>query len=276
MADLRSEAAAERMEGLLNQHRSAIVESRVSSKGLAPAILEPIATERQNVAAPEKVAGLRFAIMLPYLIIILTMAGAMHPAMDLTAGEKERGTLETILACAVGRTELVLGKFLLVLTTSITTTMTSLASYALSLILARNLAKDYIQEATRGYQYSVSLQTVGAIFLLALPLAVFFSGLLVAVSLFAKNYKEAQTYGGYLILLAILPALVGMLPGIELTPKLAMIPVVNISLVAREIFTGSFPAMFYGVTFASTCVLAAIALYAAINLFRREDVLFRT
>lgn len=275
MAYLRSETAADRVEELIRQYRNTVVESRVAAKGLSPTVLKPVEASRENVAAAEKVAGNRFATMIPYFIILFCMMGAMHPAMDLTAGEKERGTLETILVCAVGRGELVFGKFLLVLTTSLTTTVCALASFSLTIILARDLAKDYIQELTRGYQYTISFKAIGAIFLLALPLAVFFSGLLLAVSLFAKNYKEAQSYGGYLMMGAILPGMVGMLPGIELSPKLALVPVVNVSLVAREIFMGDFPAFFYTLTFVSSCVLAGIALYAAVSLFQREDVLFR-
>lgn len=276
MAEIRSESAADRVEELIHKYRDTVVESRLAAKGLPATILVPVKASPENVAAPEKVAGSRFGMMIPYFIIILTMMGAMHPAMDLTAGEKERGTLETILVCAVGRSELVLGKFLLVLTTSLTTTITSLVSYSGTMILASSFAKDYIQEITRGQQYSISLKAVGAIFLLALPLAVFFSGALVAVSLFAKNYKEAQSYGGYMMMGAIFPALFGMIPGIELSPMLALIPVVNVSLVAREIFTGSFPTLFYTLTFVSTCAAAAIGLYAAVSLFQREDVLFRT
>ena len=276
MAHFRSEAAADRVEELIGQYHDTVVESRLAAKGLAPTILKPVEARRENVAAAEKVAGSRFGMMIPYFIIILCMMGAMHPAIDLTAGEKERGTLETILVCAVGRGELVLGKFLLVFTTSLTTALCSLASFALTMILARDLAKDYIQELTRGYQFTISFQALGALLLLALPLAVFFSGVLVAVSLFAKNYKEAQSYGGYLMLGAILPAMVGMLPGIELSPTLALIPVANVSLLAREIFTGDFPAFFYALTFVSTCVLAGIGLYAAVRQFQREEVLFRT
>jgi sodium transport system permease protein len=180
---------------------------------------------------------MKLAGMLPYFIILLTLTGAINVATDLTAGEKERGTLETILATAVGRSELVLGKFLLVLLFSLVTSSLALASFSFTMQFARS----YTQEMTRGHAYSISLTAVAAVFLLVLPLAVFFAGVMLSLALFARSFKEAQSYVGPVILMSILPAAMAMMPGVEFNAKLALLPVVNVSLMAREIFTGNFP-----------------------------------
>ena len=104
------------------------MQERLESRGVPVEVLKPFTIQRQNVAPPAKVTGSLLGGILPYIIIMLCLTGAMYPALDVTAGEKERGTMETILCCPVGRTELVLGKFLMVLTASLGTVLLSLLS----------------------------------------------------------------------------------------------------------------------------------------------------
>jgi sodium transport system permease protein len=109
-----------------------------------------------------------------------------------------------------------------------------------------------------------------------LPLAVFFSAALLALSLFAKSFKEAQSYISPLMIVAVLPAVAALLPGVELTPALALVPVLNTSLVSKEIITGTYHWNFIALIFLSSSVYAGVALAIAVKLFQREDVLFRT
>jgi sodium transport system permease protein len=110
---------------------------------------------------------------------------------------------------------------------------------------------------------------------MVLPVAVFFSALLLTISLFAKSFKEAQSYLSPLILVILLPAVFGMLPGVELTPRLALIPILNISLVSKELVSGIWSWGYLALIFGSTCGYAAIALSLAVKMFNREDVIFR-
>lgn len=269
--EFRSEAAADRLEDVLRKYREDIVTERLSVRGLTATLLQPLEVEAENVAEAQKVAGSKLGGILPYFIIILCAMGAMHPAIDLTAGEKERGTMETILCSGVGRGELVLGKFLLVLTTSLITAAISLFSFGLSL----SLAPTYRQEMTRGFNFSVTPETGALIFLLVLPLAVTFSGALIALALLAKSYKEAQSYTSYIMLAAIVPALLSMLPGIELNAAMALVPVMNVSLMAKELFSGNHPWGLMGLVFLTSLAYAALGLYVAFKQFHREEVLFR-
>lgn len=269
--ETRSESAAERIEEIVARYRHDVVERRLAAHGMSRASVNPVEIQQQNVAAEEKVAGSRFAVILPYFIVFLCFMGAMGPAMDLSAGEKERGTLETILASAVGRDDLVLGKFLLVLTTSLVTAVMSLASYALTM----RFSASYIEQMTGGRNFAISPQALLSVFLIVLPMATMFSAALFAVSLMAKNFKEAQSYAGPMMIVVILPAMAGMLPGVELNAGLAMVPILNVSLAAKELFTGSFPLGHLAIVFVSTCVFAGIALLAAFRMFQSESVLFR-
>src|SRR5262249_51632777 len=126
--DLKSTTAASRIEQCFRDYRDSIVRSRLSAHELPESLMKPFDIQRQNVVAAEKVAGETYGGLIPYLAILMCMTGAMYPAMDLTAGEKERGTMETILSSPISRTHLVLGKFLLVLTASLATAMLSVIS----------------------------------------------------------------------------------------------------------------------------------------------------
>jgi sodium transport system permease protein len=206
------------------------------------------------------------------------MTGAMYPAIELTAGEKERGTMETILSSPISRMNLVLGKFLLVLSAALATAALSVLSMGISFSALRYFSAS--ARSGRGEAAALLLQlgpkAVASLFLMALPLAVLFSAVLMTIALFAKSYKEAQSYLTPMTFLVVIPAIASLLPGVELTPKLALIPVLSTSLVCKEIMTGTYHWNSIALIFASTCVYAGFALFLAFKTFQRESVLFRS
>ena len=275
--ELKSELGGQKLRAFFDDLRQRTVESRLAARNLSPTLLRPFAVTKKNVAPQEKVGAELSSAMLPYLVILMCLTGAMYPAMDLTAGEKERGTMETILTSRVSRTHLVLGKFLLVLTASIATALLAVTSMGFTSYLAANLfSKDLPAGAARQFHLSISPQALAAVFVLVVPVAVFFSAALLAISLFAKTYKEAQSYISPLMIIVIVPAVASLMPGVELNWRLALVPILNTSLVSKEIFTGTYHWNFIAAILASSCVYAAAALAAAVHLFQREDVLFRT
>jgi len=270
--ELRSVAALRKIEKAVREYQEEIVKQRLDQRGVAQKALTPFEFEKQNVASAEKVGGNIAGFLLPYFIIVLCLTGAMYPAMDLTAGEKERGTLETLLASAASRMELVFGKFLLVLAMSLVTTLLSMISLVLTILLGAGL----IRRVSSGFVIALSVKSLAAAFFLILPLAVIFSAVLLAISLFARNYREAQSYVGPLIFVVILPALVSFVPGMELNPRLALVPILNVSLAAKEVFSGNYPWKALGIILGSTSLYAVAALWWAVRQFHREKVLFRT
>jgi len=124
-------------------------------------------------------------------------------------------------------------------------------------------------------QLRIGLGTVISVFIMVLPLAVLFSAALMTIALFAKSYKEAQSYVTPLMFIVIIPAVAAMLP-IDLTSKLALVPILNASLLCKELVTGTYHWNFIAIIFSSTCVYAAAALFLAIKMFQRESVLFRS
>jgi sodium transport system permease protein len=274
--ELRSSSGADRIERFLAKYREEVVRRRLEARNLSPAILKPFEVKQENVAPPEKVGGTVFGGLIGYMVILLCMTGAMYPAMDLTAGEKERGTMETILTSPIARTHLVLGKFFLVLTASLFTAVLSVISMGTSFYGVAKVGGG-IQTGREGsLMLTISLKAVLAVFVMALPVAVLFSAVLLTISLFAKSYKEAQSYLTPMTFLVVIPAVASLLPGVELTAKLALVPILNVSLVCKEIITGTYHWNYIALIFLSTCIYAAAAIFIAVKMFQREDVLFRT
>ncbi|MGH9789980.1 MAG: ABC transporter permease [Candidatus Acidiferrales bacterium] len=270
--EVRSRDSMRRVEREIDTYSKDVVKERLAGRQLSASLLEPFKFAQENVAPAEKVTGNVLGFILPYFVIILCLTGAMHPAMDLTAGEKERGTMETIIASPVNRLELVIGKFLLVLVVSAVSTILAIGTFVLSALGAARLLPMF----DLNFVIAVSGKAAAAVFFLVLPLSVLFAAALMAVSLFARNFREAQSYIGPLMFVVILPAMGSFIPGVQLDTRFALVPILNISLAAKEVFGGTYQWPLLSLIFLSTCVYAAAALYFAVRQFHREDVLFRS
>lgn len=284
--ELKSGFAAGELDRFFRDYRERTVRARLESRNVPPGLLQPFEVSRQNVAPPEKVGGAIIGGMIPYIIILLCFTGAMYPAMDLTAGEKERGTMETILCTPVGRTELVLGKFLMVLTASLSTVVLAGLSTAITFPLGGMLftrggggtgaaAAESARAMSGGTLPLIDPLGLIASFAMVLPVAVLFAAGIFTIALFAKSYKEAQSTVSPLVVVVILPALAAMLPGVELNAKLALVPILNVALACKELVSGTFNWGLLALIFGSTCAYAAAALALAVRMFNREDVIFR-
>ncbi len=274
--EMKSSFGANRLEKFLKDYRDTVVKDRLAAKNLPASVLSPFTIKQENVAPPEKVSGATFGSFIGYTVIILCMTGAMYPAIDLTAGEKERGTMETILSSPISRLDLVCGKFLLVFSASLATAILSVISMGGSFAI---LGHTTLMNSSSGGQtlaLNLGLLSVVSVFLMALPLAFLFSAVLMTIALFAKSYKEAQSYLTPMTFLIVIPAVASVMPGVELTPKLALIPILNTSLVCKEIITGTYHWNSIALIFVSTCVYAGVALFLAVKTFQRESVLFRS
>jgi len=273
--EINSESSAAKLQEFFRDFREGAIRQRLADRHLPENLAEPLVVQESNVAPPEKVSGVVLGGLVPYFVIILSLTGAMYPAMDLTVGEKERGTIETILCSPISRVSLVLGKFFLVLTASLATTALAIASMGLTLAAAGKMVGGLPQVSRTALQFQITPTAVIWVFVMIVPLAVLFSAALLAISLFAKSFKEAQSYLSPLTIVVIAPAIVSVLPGVELNARLSLVPILNTSLVSKEIVSGTYHWNYIALIFASSCVYAAAALWLAVRLFQREDVLFR-
>ena len=272
--ELKSGLAVEQLRDFFTGLRDRATTRLLAERGLPPTIARPFEVKQVNVAPPEKVGGNILGGIIPYFIIFLCLIGAMYPALDLSAGEKERGTMETLLCSPAARTDIVLGKFLMVLTASLFAVLSALTSLGATLLLIASTAGP----AAKGGAGMLSIDPVGIAGVLAMivPVAVLFSAVLFALALFAKSMKEAQSYVTPLTFLVVVPVAVGVLPGIDLNYRLAMVPILNISLVCKEMLSGVWHWGYIGLIFGSTALYAGLALALCVKMFRSEGVIFRT
>ncbi len=270
-AEIRSEMARTRLERVLERRRVAIREERLARlpeeqrELFAP---RPIPVE--NVASPEKVGGSLLGNVLPLILALMTITAAVYPAIDLTAGERERGTLETLMVAPVPVIDLIVGKFLVVAAVSLIAAALNLASIGLTLRFG-----DVQEMLTQGMQAKIPVAVLPIILVTMIPFAILFSAILIAVASFARSFKEAQNYVMPVIMAALIPGTAGALPGVELHGVMAVIPVANMVLLTRELLLGHFgnwPIM--AVALGSTCFYAVVAVIVAAKLFGQEAVLF--
>ena len=234
-------------------------------------IVEAVAVEEQDITPMKEKLGRTIGGLLPYLFVIFCFMGSMYPAIDLAAGEKERGTIETLLTAPVGRFQLLLGKFGVVV-------LTGLLSAAVSMIglyVAVSQNPEMPQEMLSAVSSILDPGTILLVLSLLLPLAVFFAGFLLSLSFYAKSYKEAQSLISPLTLVVILPVAVGMIPGIELTPLTAMIPILNVSLATKEIIAGTISPGILAIVYVSLLTLAGLSLWLCSRWVDREETIFR-
>jgi sodium transport system permease protein len=209
--------------------------------------------------------------MVPYLFVIFCFMGSMYPAIDLAAGEKERGTMETLLTAPVSRFQILLGKFAVVVLTGLMSAIVSIVGILFSIKHIAGIPP----EAMNAMLAILDAKTILLVLSLLLPLTIFFAAFLLSLSIFAKSYKEAQSLISPLTIVVILPVMIGLVPGIELDAVTALVPVLNVSLATKEIIAGTIkPALLWEV-YASLFLLAGLSLYGCSKWFEREETIFR-
>lgn len=282
--EMRSSFALNEVRRMLTEYRDQVLRERLVTRGLQIGLLKPFEIQAKNVAPPEKVGGNMIGGMIPYLFILFCFTGAIYPAIDLTAGEKERGTMETILCSPIARIDLVLGKFLMVLTAALATVVSSLLSMALSVLIGGGIfgsslassGKAAAGAASGGMPFLFEPMGFVGIIILVIPLAACFAALLLAIALSAKSTKEAQSLVTPLIAVIIVPAMIGLLPGVELNLKLSLVPILGLALASKEMLSGVWHWGYLALIFGSCCLYAAAALAFCVRQFNRESVLFRS
>lgn len=233
--------------------------------------LNPVVLEKKSTANEREQMGAAIGGMLPYILLMVCLTAAMYPAIDMGAGEKERGTLETLLLAPVPRGTIVLAKFLVLFTVGLTSAVLMVGSMATLLVLFGNSLDGVMAVLVR----SIGLPDLAMVTLMLVPTAAIFASLLLSISIYAKSYKEATGMITPLMLLAILPTLVAVLPGVELNWLWSMVPLTNVSLAMKELVKGTMDYSMFGVIMASTTLIAGALLLLCRWWFTREAVLFR-
>lgn len=256
----RAETYVEYIENIALQDR--YLDLELDSKQLTP-----IKTQYSNVASSKEMIGKLAGGILPYIFIAFGFLGCMYPAIDLFTGEKERGTIETLLTTPVARWQILFGKMGVVVSSGLLAASAALLGLFLS-IEVLNLVEN---EELLTVVYSIlNFQFILLLFSLLIPLTIFFAGIMIPVAVYAKSFKEAQSIITPLNILVVLPAMIGFFPGIELTYVTACIPVVNIVLATKELIAGTLDYSLLALSFGVMLSLALIAVFVSYKQFDKE------
>ena len=264
-----------RVAAVIDEHNAALREEALSAIRMSRAelryVLNPIRLEEISTAGNRERVGAVVGGFLPYILLMVCLMAAMYPAIDLGAGEKERGTLETLLLAPIPRTQLVLAKFGVLFTVGLCSALLMVASMGLVMWLFGHRADGALAQMVR----AVGAGDLAMVALMLVPTAAIFASLLLAISIWSKSYKEAAGLISPLMMLVILPIVVAMLPGVELNWFWSMVPLTNVSLAMKELVKGTMDYRMFAAILLSTTLMAGALLAWCRWWFTREEVLFR-
>ena len=276
-ADERSLFAYRRIRDALDKWERAILKQRLSAANLPDSVHTPVGPIRVDLAVQDQIAASIWSKMFPALLVIMAVTGAFYPAIDLGAGEKERGTMETLLICPATRFEIVIGKFLTVMLFSMATVVLNLLSMGLT---GKYLLPVFSKGPAAALDLSLPpITSLAWVLVLMVPLAALFSALCLALATFARSSKEGQHYLTPLLMVVLGLTVFCLFPEQEISPLYSTIPVVNLALLLKGLLLAPLNASpLYGyiipVLVSSVCY-SLLAIWWAVEQFSNEEVLFR-
>ncbi|MGE3804878.1 MAG: ABC transporter permease [Gemmataceae bacterium] len=270
--DERAQRAQRRFHDVLEHWESVVKTVRLRRQGLPDDFDDPVyITQRGRPDGLDQTSQTledTLIRMFPFMIVMWAMAGAMYPAVDVCAGEKERGTMETLLISPAGRLDIACGKFLTIWVISIATSVWNLLGMSITLwMITRPLPQPV--PSIGSFTWSV---------LAVVPLAAFFSAVCLAIGVYARSTKEGQYYLMPLFLITLPLVFLSAIPDVTLNALTALVPVTGVTLLMQQVMTaspGNYPWLYFGPVLLSVAFYSWIALYWAGRQFQREEVLFR-
>jgi sodium transport system permease protein len=267
-----NEIAKRRIVRLINEFKNELVALRLQGLNLDRSFVDAVEITEFDLSSTKEKIGEYVGGFLPYIFVIFCFMGAMYPAIDLAAGEKERATIETLLASPASRLEIVLGKFLVVTLAGVITAAISILGIYLSINRTREIPPEIFKELIRIVEWKSILLLLS----LLIPMCVLFAAVLLSISIFARSFKEAQSAMAPINFIVIVPAAIGLVPGTKLNAITALIPILNVSLATKQIIAGSIQLGLLLEVYLSLFFLAGLSLYFCIQWFNRESVIFRS
>jgi sodium transport system permease protein len=265
----QSQALERRLVDVLLRWRQEVQQERLVAHPELPAgFALPLHLESVKTTTATKRGGFLAGRIIPIVLMVMVMLGAFYPAIDLTAGEKERGTMQTLLTAPAQATEIIGGKFLTVFVVAMISALVNLLSMTLAIawLLRRTPnSADFVLHVNPGTVVLVLLQLV--------PVAIFFSALMLAIAVFAHSFKEAQNYLTPVYMLVIIPAGVAALPSVALNTSTAWVPGLNIMLLVRQLLVETPALELIAMVLVADVVFALLAIVVAVRVFRSEQVL---
>lgn len=263
--DIGIKTRAENYISLIEQEAQ---KKRLKELNIDQNIVKPIIPIYNNIASDKEMLGKLAGGILPYIFIAFGFIGCMYPAIDLFTGEKERGTIETLLTTPISRWQILFGKMGVVVLSGLMASTFALLGLFLSIEMLDVVENDQLLNVIHSI---MTFKFIFTLFLLLLPLTIFFAGIMVPIAVYAKTFKEAQSIITPLNIVVVLPAMVGFFPGIELNLTTACIPVINVVLSTKELIAGTLDFSLLVLSFTVMLCLASISVIVSYKQFGKEN-----
>lgn len=273
----QSQIAYNRWQVAIEAWQQEWIATKLKGAGFDPRLVRPLHIAPVDVAPEATRRAIVWSKILPFIMLIWALTGAFYPAVDLCAGEKERGTLETLLSSPARRREIVWGKLLTVIFFSCMTALLNLGSMQFTASL---LSNQLAAGGARGLAESLGtppIYAIGWLTLALIPMASLFSALALAVAALARSTKEGQYYLMPLLLMMLPFVMIPMLPGIELSLGTSLMPVTGMVLLSRALVEGQYleAVRYLPIVAVVTITCCLLAIRWAVRQFESESVMFR-
>jgi sodium transport system permease protein len=250
----------------LEKYKATLISERLKKLHLSENLLTPVVLHEEDLASKKELISLLIGGFLPYIFIVFCLLGCMYPTLDLITGEKEKGTIETLLTVPVARFKILAGKILAIATVGLCAAFMTISGMFLAIRLMNGIPKELLTPIND----ILSPQFVLMLFGMLIPLSLFFASLLSAICIRADSFKEAQSYVTPMMFVVIIPAMIAILPGVQLSWQTACIPIMNIALATKAIVSGKISMVMYTIVVASLVVFALIAARFSVRQFSKE------
>lgn len=281
-SSMQSELHASRVMGVLGQYSELIVAGRLGDLGVDVSVLEPLRITTVDTSTEAERSSGQLGWIIPFFIALWVLMGGQMTAIDSTAGEKERGTLEALLVAPISRAEIVVGKFIAIIAFGLAAAVMAIAGYLIggsimrSIIMPRLGSEGSEMISIMGGSISVNLSGLGMLLVTAILLAAVMAAALLAIAMFARSFKEAQSYIGPLSFVIVLPAVALQFKDLlGFSDQLYYIPLVNALVAMDDILRGSYDITAVLTAWAILAATALVLLRLAHRNFSHEEVLFR-
>lgn len=272
-ADTLSQVSLSKLHEVVRQLNVGTASATLSANGIDPKFAEILTIERNDTATKTGMGGSFIVGLLPYMIVLWAFYGGMSIVSDLVAGEKERGTMETLLVSPVKRGEVALGKTLALGLVCLISGLTSLIGVLAMAVLPLPSTRDLFPE-----DFGLSASSIFWCSVLLVSLVAFFAAMMVSVSTYARNVRESQTYLTVISFMVLLPAIMSQFIGFagsEEATWVALTPILNTAVALKMAMQGTVASHMMAGAVGWNLLLALVFLWTAVKLFRREDVILR-
>ena len=259
------------MKELVDKYRNALLTKNLEKEGLTEDFLHPVTYEAVDSATLSESMGMNMGGSIGMIVIIMILMGAFYPAVDVTAGEKERGTLETLLTLPVTNFQMIMSKFISVSIISCITAVISLLALGGSILfIMLALPGDELVQIPVG----AFVNCIPVMLLVMVTTALLLTALSMCFCVFAKSTKEANNYMTPVMLVVMLATMIGMFPTVELDYKTALIPIVNVSLLIKQVLAQAMDLSLALITILVNCAYSVLIIWILARMYDSEDIMF--